>query len=74
MGDTAGETKFYSNAEGYWKEVPPTVDGMLGGYGKISSIDINGSKAFLRKFLGVKTLLKLFSLQLTRHPECSYVQ
>ncbi|XP_051907293.1 N-terminal Xaa-Pro-Lys N-methyltransferase 1 [Hippocampus zosterae] len=52
MGDTAGETKFYSNAEGYWKEVPPTVDGMLGGYGKISSIDINGSKAFLRKFLG----------------------
>ncbi|XP_077441955.1 N-terminal Xaa-Pro-Lys N-methyltransferase 1 [Vanacampus margaritifer] len=52
MGDTSGETNFYSNAEGYWKEVPPTVDGMLGGYGKISSIDINGSKAFLRKFLG----------------------
>ncbi|KAK2818793.1 hypothetical protein Q5P01_024354 [Channa striata] len=25
---------------------------MLGGYGNISSIDINGSKAFLRKFLG----------------------
>ncbi|XP_061555332.1 N-terminal Xaa-Pro-Lys N-methyltransferase 1 isoform X2 [Phycodurus eques] len=52
MGDTPGETNFYSNAEGYWKEVPPTVDGMLGGYGSISSIDINGSRAFLRKFLG----------------------
>lgn len=44
---------FYSKAELYWKEVPPTVDGMLGGYGSISSIDINGSKKFLQKFLGV---------------------
>ncbi|KAF3848688.1 hypothetical protein F7725_015185 [Dissostichus mawsoni] len=30
----------------------PTVDGMLGGYGSISNIDLNGSKAFLQKFLG----------------------
>ncbi|XP_068609133.1 N-terminal Xaa-Pro-Lys N-methyltransferase 1 [Brachionichthys hirsutus] len=53
MGDIAeDETTFYSNAEVYWKEVPPTVDGMLGGYSSISSIDINGSKAFLKKFLG----------------------
>ncbi|KAM9734722.1 N-terminal Xaa-Pro-Lys N-methyltransferase 1 [Menidia menidia] len=53
MGDIAeDETTFYSNAEGYWKDVAPTVDGMLGGYGSISSIDINGSKAFLKKFLG----------------------
>jgi len=53
MGDIAeNETSFYSNAEDYWKEVAPTVDGMLGGYGSISSIDINGSKAFLQKFLG----------------------
>ncbi|XP_022064151.2 N-terminal Xaa-Pro-Lys N-methyltransferase 1 [Acanthochromis polyacanthus] len=53
MGDIAeDEASFYSNAEDYWREVPPTVDGMLGGYGSISSIDINGSKAFLQKFLG----------------------
>ncbi|KAJ0012767.1 hypothetical protein NQD34_017101 [Periophthalmus magnuspinnatus] len=53
MDDIAkNETSFYSNAEGYWKDVPPTVDGMLGGYGSISSIDINGSKAFLQKYLG----------------------
>ncbi|XP_041828449.1 N-terminal Xaa-Pro-Lys N-methyltransferase 1 isoform X5 [Melanotaenia boesemani] len=53
MGDIAeNETRFYSNAEDYWKEVSPTVDGMLGGYGSISSTDINGSKAFLKKFLG----------------------
>lgn len=56
MGDIAeDEATFYSNAKDYWKEIPPTVDGMLGGYGSISSIDINGSKAFLQKFLGVRT-------------------
>ncbi|KAL6463578.1 hypothetical protein MHYP_G00279690 [Metynnis hypsauchen] len=49
---TEDEGAFYSKAEHYWKEVPPTVDGMLGGYGSISSIDINGSKKFLQKFLG----------------------
>ncbi|XP_067339768.1 N-terminal Xaa-Pro-Lys N-methyltransferase 1 isoform X1 [Channa argus] len=53
MGDMVqDQASFYTNAEDYWKEVPPTVDGMLGGYGNISSIDINGSKDFLRKFLG----------------------
>ncbi|KAM4634483.1 N-terminal Xaa-Pro-Lys N-methyltransferase 1 [Polymixia lowei] len=45
------EMNFYSRAKGYWREVPPTVDGMLGGYGRISNIDLNGSKAFLQKFL-----------------------
>lgn len=55
MADIArDEASFYSNAEGYWKDVSPTVDGMLGGYGSISSVDINGSKAFLQKFLGVR--------------------
>lgn len=53
MGDILNnQTNFYSNAEDYWRDVPPTVDGMLGGYGSISSIDIKGSKAFLLKFLG----------------------
>lgn len=55
MGDIVeNEASFYANAEDYWKEVPPTVDGMLGGYSSISSIDINGSKAFLNRFLGVR--------------------
>ncbi|XP_077334567.1 N-terminal Xaa-Pro-Lys N-methyltransferase 1 isoform X1 [Lithobates pipiens] len=45
------ETRFYCNAKKYWKNVPPTVDGMLGGYGHISSIDISGSKKFLQRFL-----------------------
>ncbi|XP_077003100.1 N-terminal Xaa-Pro-Lys N-methyltransferase 1 isoform X1 [Tamandua tetradactyla] len=45
------EKQFYSKAKTYWKEVPPTVDGMLGGYGHISSIDINSSRKFLQRFL-----------------------
>lgn len=61
MGDIAeDETTFYSNAEGYWKDIPPTVDGMLGGYGSISSIDISGSKAFLLKLIGVRELWQTF--------------
>lgn len=66
MADIAeDETTFYSNAEGYWKDIPPTVDGMLGGYGSISSIDISGSKAFLQKFIGVrKNVIDIFDWQL----------
>ncbi|XP_072488771.1 N-terminal Xaa-Pro-Lys N-methyltransferase 1 isoform X2 [Notamacropus eugenii] len=45
------ESQFYLKAEKYWKDVPPTVDGMLGGYGHISNIDINSSKKFLQRFL-----------------------
>ncbi|KAF7653045.1 hypothetical protein LDENG_00088040 [Lucifuga dentata] len=53
MGDVAeNEASFYSNAEDYWREVAPTVDGMLGGYGSISNIDISGSRTFLQRFLG----------------------
>ncbi|XP_054030374.1 N-terminal Xaa-Pro-Lys N-methyltransferase 1 isoform X2 [Dryobates pubescens] len=45
------ELEFYSKAEKYWKDVPATVDGMLGGYGHISSIDISSSRKFLQRFL-----------------------
>lgn len=45
------ELEFYSKAKKYWKDVPATVDGMLGGYGHISSIDINSSRKFLQRFL-----------------------
>ncbi|KAM4647288.1 N-terminal Xaa-Pro-Lys N-methyltransferase 1 isoform 3-T7 [Amazona ochrocephala] len=45
------ELEFYSKAKKYWKAVPATVDGMLGGYGHISSIDINSSRKFLQRFL-----------------------
>lgn len=45
------EREFYSKAKKYWKDIPPTVDGMLGGYGHISNIDINSSRKFLLRFI-----------------------
>lgn len=45
------EPEFYSRAEEYWRQTSPTVDGMLGGYGHISSIDIAASRKFLLRFL-----------------------
>lgn len=45
---------FYKNAANYWSEVPATVDGMLGGFGHISEIDIRSSKALLKQLLNSK--------------------
>ncbi|PGH08763.1 hypothetical protein AJ80_07801 [Polytolypa hystricis UAMH7299] len=33
----------------YWNTIPATVDGMLGGYAQISTLDLRGSSAFLSK-------------------------
>lgn len=40
-----------NNTKQYWAQIPATVDGMLGGYGSVSNLDIQGSKMFLRKLL-----------------------
>lgn len=45
---------FYVNGKDYWAKVPATVDGMLGGFTHISSIDIQTSKRFLMPFLNGK--------------------
>ncbi|XP_052842904.1 alpha N-terminal protein methyltransferase 1 [Drosophila gunungcola] len=45
----APEPEFYDKAQKYWAEVPATVNGMLGGLGYISAIDIQGSSVFLRE-------------------------
>lgn len=47
-GNMISENSFYSNAAQYWSQVPPTVDGMLGGFGMISQTDISGSDKFLK--------------------------
>lgn len=43
------EDDFYTDAVNYWSEIPPTIDGMLGGFGYISEIDIKGSKLLLKQ-------------------------
>ncbi|KAK3908928.1 Alpha N-terminal protein methyltransferase 1 [Frankliniella fusca] len=45
---------FYQDAADYWSQIPATVDGMLGGYGHISTVDINGSTQFLRQLFRLK--------------------
>lgn len=46
--------KFYKDAMTYWSKIPPTVDGMLVGFGYISDIDIKGSEIFLNMLFKVK--------------------
>lgn len=49
-----GGDTFYTQAAEYWSEVPPTVDGVLGGFGFISSVDIKGSQDFLKLLFKMK--------------------
>lgn len=51
--EVSEDKKFYDDAKKHWEAIPPTVDGMLGGFAKISPTDINGSREFLRPFLTV---------------------
>jgi len=38
---------WYGHSSNYWKEVPSTVDGMLGGYGNLTFADLTTSAQFL---------------------------
>lgn len=42
------DSAFYGDAVKYWDEIEPTVDGMLGGLGFLSEIDIQSSEEFLK--------------------------
>jgi len=44
------EDGFYSDAKDYWSGVEPTVKGMLGGFTRITSVDIKASTRFLSKY------------------------
>lgn len=47
-----GEIRWYSSAVAYWDAQAPTDDGVLGGYGFVSDIDVRDSRAFLKNTLG----------------------
>lgn len=51
--DVKSEDEFYKNAESYWKSIPANLNGMLGGYERISNIDIRSSQLFIKDFLRV---------------------
>jgi protein N-terminal methyltransferase len=40
-------SSWYSVASEYWEKQPATVDGVLGGFSRLSGTDVNGSRRFL---------------------------
>lgn len=53
----AEKQEFYDKAKKYWSNVDPTLNGVLGGYGWISSVDIRGSHNFLTQIFKVRLCL-----------------
>lgn len=51
MADEKVDPDFYKDAIKYWSKIPPTVQGMLGGFDFISDTDIDGSRKFLEDLL-----------------------
>jgi len=45
---------FYADAAKYWSKVEPTVDGMLGGLGDLSQLDIQNSEKLLKEMSQVR--------------------
>jgi len=45
------DIEYYTKAANYWENVTPTIDGMLGGFAKISHLDIDGSNKLLKVLL-----------------------
>lgn len=40
---------WFRGAQGFWANVHPDVDGMLGGLGELSSLDLETSRVFLKQ-------------------------
>jgi len=78
-GNKTGE-EFYTNGKKYWNKVEPTLDGMLGGFTTITSVDIKASDRFLSKyfeslekkneFLNAKSKDKEVATKTTRALDC----
>ncbi|KAI6226451.1 hypothetical protein M3Y99_01295800 [Aphelenchoides fujianensis] len=47
MADPTDKADVYAQAEEYWKETASNVDGMLGGFERLHTPDINSSRSFL---------------------------
>ena len=48
------DVDYYNNAAVYWEGVDSTINGMLGGFGKITDIDIDSSNKLLKLLFKVK--------------------
>jgi hypothetical protein len=53
----------YKKSRVYWSKINPTINGMLGGFGRINVTDLNGSRQFvhaLKKFVNFKIVFYHF--------------
>ena len=48
------DVDYYNNAASYWQGVDCTINGMLGGFGKVSDVDIDSSNKLLKLLFKVK--------------------
>ena len=48
------DVDYYNNAATYWESVDSTINGMLGGFGKVSDVDIDSSNKLLKLLFKVK--------------------
>ncbi|KAL3217482.1 hypothetical protein MRX96_032283, partial [Rhipicephalus microplus] len=59
MSSAQHSNDFYSQGKAYWETIPATIDGMLGGYSEISSIDIHSSNRLLKHFRQARQIQQL---------------
>lgn len=46
-----GEKQFYYRSQNFYRDVPASEEGMMGGFVEISEVDLEGSRQFLKKFV-----------------------
>ncbi|KAG0165839.1 hypothetical protein DFQ28_008227 [Apophysomyces sp. BC1034] len=46
-----GQPDWYRNAQSYWANVSPTINGMLGGFATVDPVDVKGSLQFIDEFV-----------------------
>ncbi|XP_020510586.2 N-terminal Xaa-Pro-Lys N-methyltransferase 2 [Labrus bergylta] len=47
-----GEKQFYYRAQKFYEDVPASEEGMMGDFVEISNVDLEGSRQFLKRFVG----------------------
>ncbi|KAM7012248.1 N-terminal Xaa-Pro-Lys N-methyltransferase 2 [Tautogolabrus adspersus] len=47
-----GEKQFYHRAQKFYEDVPASEEGMMGDFVEISNVDLEGSRQFLKRFVG----------------------
>ncbi|CAL8306642.1 unnamed protein product [Lota lota] len=47
-----GEKQFYYRAQQFYQDVPASEEGMMGDFVEISHVDLEGSRNFLKRFVG----------------------